>query len=542
MELRPYQKDALAALWKYWQREPNGNPLLVCPTGSGKSLILAEIIRRALAKRPHFRCLVLTHRKELIESNARELQRWAPEIRIGIYSAGLGIKRLAPITYAGIQSLYKKVGSLEAVSLIIIDEAHLLSSRPNSMYQKLISAMQGKNRRLKVCGLTATPYRMDSGSLCGEGELFTGVAYDIAVRRLIDEGYLAPLTSKATAAPVDFSEVRIQNGDYVIGELQGKFDKNELIEEHCRKIVRLGKERKSWLIFCAGVKHSEHVAEELERQGVRATSVHSGLFDMERDRRIAAFVKGEVQAICNCQILTTGFNHPPIDLIALLRPTQSTGLYVQMLGRGMRTSPGKANCLVLDFGENIVRHGPIDTIQVKHKNGKAEAKGAPVKICPGCFSHVLIALRTCPDCGYGFPERSCKLEVKPSEAPILSKVEEWEIVEKRVKVHEKNGRQSLRVLFQGKAPWRQVSEFLCFEHGGWAAHKAGERWRQLGGEAPAPRSVAEGYERAEELGSVARVGVVKDGSFWRIVKMEFREEGAAGSSAEEERELMEMGL
>ena len=162
-----------------------------------------------------------------------------------------------------------------------------------------------------------------------------------------------------------------------------------------REIVQYGRDRRSWLVFCAGVDHAYHVRDALREHGIAVETVTGKTNDLERDYILGEFKDGRLRAVTNCDILTTGFNHPGVDLIAYLRPTQSTGLYVQMAGRGMRNAPGKSNCLVLDFAGNIKRHGPIDRVNPydPSRNGKGEA---PVKTCPQCRSITFAGLRLCP--------------------------------------------------------------------------------------------------------------------------------------------------
>ena len=232
-----------------------------------------------------------------------------------------------------------------------------------------------------MIGFTATPYRLDSGMLHeGKGALFTDIAYEVSVRQLIDDGYLCPLVSKAAETKLDVSGVGSRGGEFIPGQLQAAVDLPEITEAAIDEVVRLGADRRSWLAFCAGVEHATHVAEAIRARGFTAATIFGDTPKPERDRIIAAFKRGEIRALASMGVLTTGFNAPGVDLIAMLRPTKSTGLYVQMAGRGTRLAPGKADCLVLDFAGNVARHGPIDAVKPKRpgsRRGRRAGQGLP---------------------------------------------------------------------------------------------------------------------------------------------------------------------
>jgi DNA repair protein RadD len=514
LELRPYQQECITALWDFWKQEPQGRPLLVCPTGAGKSILIAEIIRRISEKYPTFKFIVATHTKEIVSQNASELQRLMPNERIGIYSASLGSKDLRRVTFANVQSIYKK--NLEA-DILIIDEAHLLSRNESSMYQKLISSLQQNNPYLKIFGTTATPMRVDQGSLTSEGSTFTDIAYDIGIRKLIEDGYLSPLISFGKEA-VDLSQVKTSGYDYNQTDLQLAFNRDALIDGHCQNILEATKNRKSILVFCAGILHAESVAKRFCELGVSADFVTGEMLPFERDNKIDRFKRGETKILCNVAILTTGFNHKAIDCVVLLRATKSASLYIQMVGRGTRTCDGKENCLVLDYGGNIDRFGPIDCVTVKTKKGqKAEIGVVPTKKCPGCGCVVVIRVSYCPSCEYEFPEGTKELEVKATNAPILSQVEEAHIKYTEYKRHQKAGKpDSLMIKYVGD---KLFFDFLCFEHGGFASAQASKKWVSRGGQMPAPRTIEEALERRHELFSIDGLKAIKRGKYYEILEV-----------------------
>lgn len=507
MELRPYQKEAIKSLFDYWREKPRGIPLIVCPTGAGKTPILSEICRRVFKARPHYRIWIVTHRKELIEQNAKELYNFI-KMPIGVYSASLGMKKIRSITCAGIQSIYKKPVQAD---LVIVDEAHLISANDGSMYQKFLQNILKDNSNVKFLGLTATPYRMDQGSLIGE--FFNDVCYDVDLRDLITQNYLCNIISMPSKGEVNLDGVTRSGFDYNQGEVAERM--SPLVPEHCKEILKSGNGRKSILVFASGVKHAKDLSEYLKGLGERAEHVHGEMMAMERDQIVNRFKSGETRILCNVDILTTGFNHPSLDCIALLRATRSTSLYVQMVGRGMRLAPGKDNCLVLDFGGNIERHGPLDCIRVKNKKekGKVEIEVAPTKTCPECGAVWSIRVLECT-CGYLF-SRASTFEVKASQAPILAAVETLPVDSMTKRIYNKAGKPPmLRLDFF--AGMRRFSEFFCFEHGGQASYFANQKWKKMGG--GFVKTSQEAFD--QEIKTPAEIKVIKDKTgYYRILQM-----------------------
>ena len=183
----------------------------------------------------------------------------------------------------------------------------------------------------------------------GDNALFTDIAYEVTVRDLIDQGYLSPLISKEPKTRLDVSGVATRGGEFVAQDLAAAVDQEAITRAAVAEVIEYGKDRKSWLVFCAGVEHARHVAEEFRRRGISCDTIFGNTPKQERNRIVAAFKRGEIRALVSMGVLTTGFNAPAVDLIALLRPTKSVGLYVQMVGRGTRLAAGKENCLVLRF-------------------------------------------------------------------------------------------------------------------------------------------------------------------------------------------------
>lgn len=483
LELRHYQTAAIDGLYQYWAGKRGDNPIIVAPTGAGKSLIIAKLIEDALSF-PGTRILMLTHVAELLMQNAEELVGILPSVDLGFYSASIGQKRLdRQVTFAGIQSIWEKAEiMIPPPDLVLIDEAHLVPKNTTTRYGKFLADLKECNPAVKVVGLTATPYRLDSGYLHkGNGALFDGIAYDIPVGMLIDQGYLAPLVSKGAKSKIDLTNVGMRGGEFIESQLATAASDPELVKATVSEIVQFGKDRRSWLVFASGVNHAEMIREEMTTHGISAEVVTGADNKTDRHRRIDDFKSFRLQCLINVNVLTTGFNHRATDLVAMVRATASAGLYVQMAGRGTRTADGKDDCLLLDFGGNVERHGFIDAVRVRDKTQGTGKGQAPVKECPECQEIVSAGLRYCP-CGFKFPDPELSHESKAYNGAVLSTqvVAEWVDVD-RVEYdrHSKPGKpDSIRVTY--RCGMRDVREWLCPDHGGYAASRYHARMPALG--------------------------------------------------------------
>ncbi len=489
MLLRPYQIDAINAIFDYYTKLAtiaNGqqlNPLIAMPTGTGKSHVIAEIIKQIIMRYPAATFIMSTHVKELVQQNYNKLKEAWPSAPVGINSAGLNKREtMWPIIFGGIKSMLPQVEYLGYRDFLIIDEAHLLSPDSETQYREFIDKLKVYNPNIRIIGLTATPYRNQLGLLTNGG-IFTSIVYDITSKdnfnQLIIDGYICAPVARRMKTEFDISGVKIARGEYVQSELRAVMDRDTTTDAALKEVLFYGKERKSWLIFCSGVEHSEHVSEKLNKLGISCAYVHSKVLDKERDQIIASFKAGKITAIANNNVLTTGFDHPAIDLIVMLRPTTSTGLWVQMVGRGTRPYPGKSDCLVLDFAGNTARLGPINDPVIPRKKGEGPPGEAPIRICDACGVYNHAAARSCSACGFIFVIKN-KLEQRASLQPILSEQPKIETIEvekifynKHVKA---NSLPTLKVSYWSALT--KYNEFICFEHTGYAKHKANDWWKQ----------------------------------------------------------------
>lgn len=517
LTLRPYQQAAITAIYGYFQNS-TGNPLVVIPTAGGKSLVMAAFIEGVLKAWPSQRILIVTHVRELIAQNHAEMIGLWPDAPAGIYSAGLGKREAqARILFAGIQSIHARAREIGHTDLVLIDEAHLIPGKSSTMYRRFLDDLARINPALKVIGLTATPFRLDCGMLHeGRNALFTDIAYEAPVRDLIDAGYLSPLVSKQPATRLDVSKVGTRAGDFIQRDLAAAVDQEAITRAAVTEIIAYGRDRKSWLAFCSGVEHARHVAEEFARQGITCRTIFGDTPKDERDAIIAAFKRGEIRALASMGVLTTGFNAPGVDLIALLRPTKSAGLYVQMVGRGTRLAPDKENCLVLDFAGNVRRHGPIDLVRPR-RPGEGGGGDAPTKVCPMCESIIALSATECPDCGYEFPARAVKIAPTAATLPVLSpKTPQWLPVSGvSYRRHDKLGGQpSLKVTYD--CGLKSYSEWVCIEHQGYARQKATEWWRLRAAGLPVPLSVNEAIAQAGRLARPSEISVRPSGRYLEV--------------------------
>jgi DNA repair protein RadD len=472
--LRDYQQRAINELYE-WFKHNDGNPCLVLPTGSGKSHIVAALCKDAVKNWPDTSVLMLTHVKELIEQNAEKMREHWPNAPMGIYSASLKKRELGePITFAGIQSVRKKSKEIGHIDLCIIDECHLVSHKEVGGYRTLIKELLEINPNMRVIGLSATPYRLGHGMITDKPALFDGLIEPVSIDELIYKGFLAPLHSKVTNLKLSTDNVRQRGGEFIESELQAAVDTQLNNEAVVDEVIKLAGDRKAWLFFCTGVKHAQNIKEMLLERNIEAECITGQTPKSEREEILKAYKSGQIRALTNCDVLTTGFDYPDIDLIAMLRPTMSPSLYVQMAGRGLRPKSHTNHCLVLDFAGVVKTHGPITNVRPSDKVGKGGG-GAPTKICEQCFEIVHISEQFCPSCGAPFPAK------KPPTF-VLSDLDIMGLPSKRLKVgswswqvahSKKNGLPMIKVTYYGSSlSDSPVREYLCVLHDGWAGQKA----------------------------------------------------------------------
>ncbi|ELB2041423.1 DEAD/DEAH box helicase [Vibrio parahaemolyticus] len=383
--LRPYQADSVKAVIHYF-RKHSTPAVIVLPTGAGKSLVIAELARLAKG-----RVLVLAHVKELVEQNHAKYEGYG--LKGAIFSAGLGRKETdQQVVFASVQSVVRNLNSFKnQFSLLVIDECHRVPDDKNSSYQKVITHLRELNPGIKVLGLTATPYRLGMGWIyqyhtrgqvrTEESRFFRDCIFELPIRYLLDENFLTP--ARMMDAPVlsyDFSQLKPANtGRYKEAEMDMVIDKaKRATPQIVEQIIQYARERKGVMIFAATVRHAQEIHGLLPES--ETAIVIGDTPTPERDAIIQAFKNRKIKYLVNVSVLTTGFDAPHVDLIAILRPTESVSLYQQIVGRGLRLSEGKNECLVLDYAGNS-----YDLYQPEVGDPKPDSTSEIITIpCPAC--------------------------------------------------------------------------------------------------------------------------------------------------------------
>lgn len=458
--LRSYQRDVIQAT-RGAIAGGSRRPLLVAPTGSGKTIMASAVIERAVARGS--RVLFLAHRRELITQAVDKLWRSAG-IDAAILMAGYPTRPECPVQVGSIQTVHARAVRTSAMDLppadlVIVDEAHRARAR---QYEELIERYPGA----VVLGLTATPCRGDGKGL---GNVFDDLVECPDVGELIELGYLVRPTVYAPSAP-DLSGVKTERGDYVESQLAERVNTAELVGDIVEHWFRLARDRKT-VVFATGVAHSVHVRDEFRRAGVVAEHIDGSTPNDERDRIIADLSAGRVQLVTNCNVLTEGWDSPEVSACILARPTKHMGLYRQMVGRVLRTSPGKTDALILDHAGCTNEHGFVDdpvewTLDTdkrarnKRQEARKRAERPGLADCPECGA-VRNAGDPCGACGWA-PRRR-------AEAP--------EIADGELERVDKNGTRTTPQ--HNPRAWYGGLLYIARERGykdGWAFHKYKEKF------------------------------------------------------------------
>ena len=384
-KLRPYQQEAVERTVLHF-RKTNAPAVIVLPTGAGKSLVIAELARIAKQK-----ILVLAHVKELVEQNAQKYKSFGLEA--SIFSAGLQEK--SPnhqVTFASVQSLSRNLNKLnEHYSLLIIDECHRVNGDKKSQYGKVINTLKEYNPQLKVLGLTATPYRLGMGWIYhhhyhgfvkGNKESpFKNCIFELPLRYMIKHNYLTPPNEvDAAISHYDFSSLATNAfGQYTTDDMNALLKNSERATQAILKqVIQYSETRQGVMIFAATVMHAQEILTYLPAE--QSALITGDTPNVERDKLINQFKQKNIKYLVNISVLTTGFDAPHVDFIAILRPTESVSLYQQIVGRGLRLNEGKTDCLVIDYAGN-----GFDLFHPEVGDKKGDSDNEPVQVlCPGC--------------------------------------------------------------------------------------------------------------------------------------------------------------
>jgi DNA repair protein RadD len=401
-ELRPYQRDIIAEFDRC-VAAGDKRIMLVAPTGSGKTVIAGAIIKRMAEVRKFV--LVLAHRREIITQTSKKLSDVA--IPHGIIMAGTPSRPLENVQVAAIQTLHRRAIGVEIMDLppadlLVIDEAHHC---PAETYRKIIDAYPDAI----LLGLTATPCRGDGRGL---GGIFETIVECPQVAELIEQKYLVKTRVYAPVDP-DLTGVRTQAGDYVETQLADRMDRPKLIGDIVTHWHKYGERRKT-VAFAVNVSHSVHLKDEFIRSGVRAEHIDGSTPKPERDATLERLASGEIELVTNCMVLTEGWDLPEVACCILARPTRKMGLFRQMIGRILRSAPGKKDAIVLDHSGAVFRHGFVEDevcwtldpdihAESPAHQKRCEAYGSRLLECTQCGA-IRVGGEPCPSCGF-LPQR-----------------------------------------------------------------------------------------------------------------------------------------
>lgn len=571
MVLRDYQIRTLDTVWEAMQYKLS--VLMVAPCSAGKTILFSKLIQRLLRENPSFRALILVDREILVQQSADKLRKVAPELAlsIGIVCTSVSANKDTdkPVTVASRQTLINQMHNFPPVQLCICDEAHLLAiphgdlQQPDQ-YAKIIAKLREYNPKMRLVGCTASPYRLGSrggyiyGRLNREDALpyFDAADAEISTRELLASGYIAPLTGLARvdeAMASDLSHVAMVGGEYNLGQLSGLMCRERHVQSCVDAWLEHASERKKTLVFCTSIEHAEAVAAEFNIRGIRACAIHSKLPPLvaaERMQALQAHKDGGARVFTSVAKLTTGLDVVDVDCLILARPTKSTALYKQIVGRGQRLAPGKKDCLVIDLVGAIAEFGSdMDSLRVSIPFS-APGGAAPEKICPGnmpdgtvCGKSVHASLKYCPHCAFEFPPtpdvEAALGELKKVEFNQVAEAVEYEVSSVGYSIHtsRSTGKNLIKVHY-GCGYYAQFDEYVCLPdfYNGFAVERAKEWWQARSDE-PFPETVEEFMFLSDSLSQPAAISVVKDGRFNRVTDYVFAGTGEVLQGIEMEEDV-----
>lgn len=514
IQLRDYQIEAVNTIWA--RLKMSSSVLCVMATGGGKTEVMIEVLKKALSVKPDLKAVVLVQKITLLKQT---IIRFKEQIdSVSIYCGTEGENDLSgSVVIATIQSIYDK--KIDGLNLIILDECHNVD-QDEGRYSNFFSS--NTHDRLKILGFTATPYRAD-GYIYGEGKLFEQIDFEMGLRDLISKGFLVPPLLKKPDHQIDTSNFKISMGEWASKDVQAATENEHIIDLQVKDaLARMtGRNKIAWA--CSSIDHSEMVLSKLVELNENGSIIHSQMSMEERLDNQNRFEYGLNRHLVFVTIVSEGYDYPPIDCIVFLRPTRSPVLYVQTVGRGLRISEGKKDCLVLDYGKVIENVGPIDDPNIKKQKYERINAGEikkKTKVCPQCREYNLIQTQYCIACEYQFFEIKAK-ELKPElAASLFRKDEEIQIAGIKMLEHKsKNGNNCLRITYiPTNILNKQIDEYFVFSNE-WAYKKMQRRLFDL--KVPTMPSIKEIIEQSKSAVAPKSITVrMKDG-YKNIIGMRF---------------------
>ena len=557
MELRYYQREAVDAA-VHWFNTQDTHPLIVLPTGSGKTVVFATLIKEIFEREPDCRILILAHRQELVSQAEDKLKKVWPCAPSGILAAGLNQYEVdGRIVIASRDTLAtpSRLNTVGDFDYIIVDEAHHVAPDPKTRYRKIFDHFESSIWKTpRILGVTATPYRMGQGFIYGlEEHFFSGVAYRIGIPEMIQQGFLCRLSAFKVndEAVIDASTARVKfkGGDYRESDIEKLAMEDQtmlaIIDDWVEKAYTKG--RLSTVFFCITVAHAEKMCMYLRRAGIEAAVVTGETPKREREDILERFEDGQINALCNVAVLTEGWDAPRTDCIALLRPTKSLGLYVQICGRGMRTWGDKKDCMLLDYGENMDRHGCIDTARpsIPSKEDKEKEQETKIWICDSCLGVNDSDRDTCIECGALKPapieqpklfeedKDAASTRMAASGSVLSDELQDPVQVHERIKNVEwvsaelktsKNGNDYLNVMFLSPGDYWPQNMPIMIGMKGKAGAMAEKKWRSLTNGFPCPTNINHAVDLVKHvkvMSHIKQITVRKEGRYWNVVSVHF---------------------
>jgi DNA repair protein RadD len=543
--LRPYQIEAINTLLQKLKEKQF--VLLECPTGSGKTVIYAELIKLYMKSFPRMYIGVIEPRVELINQTKEKILAAWPEgfMHIGTACATVGPVMLEKsVTVGSVQTLVRREMK-NNFDLIIMDEVHHfapLTKRNDFIeliegmeYHDILRIFYKRNKKLRILGVTATPFRLNHGYIYGTNcrpdyhNLFPELDYSITLNQLIEAKYLSPWKAfQPVRINKELADIKLSHyGDYQIKDLSKEMSKEIHIHTAVDVYEKYGQNRKNVLIFAVTIEHANLLADAFREKGYNAASVHSKMPMTERRQILNDFYDNKINFLVNVGILTEGWDSPKVDLIIMCRPTMSPGLFVQMIGRGTRIHEGKENLLILDLAENFIKHGDPSYPTVVY-NKKDRIQGSPpMKRCPECYAVVHLATKICPECEFLFLNDSI-IENVASEAPEMInyadnddiKPKQTELLGAYIEEYTSKANNEMLKLTLYCKDYKSVYYYINFSHPKrFVINKSKFIWNFFAGyDKVPPASNEEALERKEEIieTKVTHVTVFKEGNFYRI--------------------------
>lgn len=389
--LRPDQ-ELLTVKLRQSIRSGHRAPLVVAPTAFGKTYWFTSIARAAIAKQK--RVIILSHRTELIDQISEALTAF--DVPHGFIAAGYAYDPFQSVHVASVFTLVKRLARIVPPHMFIIDEAHHATGK--STWGKIVSVFPNTFR----IGVTATPIRTSGEGLAG---LFDDLILGPTVRELIDNGTLSDYKLFAPLG-IDLTDVRSSHGDYVQSDLSAKLDKPKIIGDAVAEYKKFAFTKQA-VTFCVSVEHAYHTGAAFREAGFMATSIDGTMERHERRRLVDDFRRGTLRVLTSCDLFNEGFDVKGIECGIFLRPTQSLGLWLQQLGRCLRSMPGKTHALLLDHANNALAHGLPDMEREWSLEGIERGKGkkkqeVPIRQCMKCYAVMPAAVKVCAECGHAF--------------------------------------------------------------------------------------------------------------------------------------------